>query len=284
MDGSVVLDATRSTSIETAVGVTRPRAVARAGSEKEMVLKRATAAGLVLLVFAAPGCEFGRRLQRKPWGKGAWIPALVCGGLGAGAGWIVQNNRPGTSCVREVDQEGTVLRAACVRDNKEQWKGASVGGAIGFALCALAGHALLDPEPTPTLPPPPPTPVPTPEETPPVKKKIVLRGVQFDYDKSDLRPESRPVLDEAASVLRENPEIRVSIEGHTDSRGSEEYNMALSYRRANAVYRYLVAAGVAPERLEVIGYGESRPVASNDTESGRAQNRRVELRVVETRS
>jgi len=248
-----------------------------------MAANRATAAALILLVLAVPGCQFGRRLQRKPWGKGAWVPALVCGGIGAGAGWIIQNNRPGTSCVREVDQEGNLLGATCVRDRKEQWKGASVGGVAGAALCGLIGHVLLDPEPTPTLPPPPPTPVPTPAAAPPVKKKIVLRGVHFDYDKSDIRPDSRPILDEAASVLRENPEVRVSIEGHTDSRGSDEYNRELSYRRANAVYRYLVAAGIAPERLEVIGYGESRPVASNDTEAGRAQNRRVELRLLESR-
>jgi OOP family OmpA-OmpF porin len=69
----------------------------------------------------------------------------------------------------------------------------------------------------------------------------------------------------------------VRVEGHTDWIGSEEYNQALSVRRAEAVYRYLVNRGVEPERFTVEGFGKSRPIASNDTEAGRAQNRRVEL-------
>jgi OOP family OmpA-OmpF porin len=108
----------------------------------------------------------------------------------------------------------------------------------------------------------------------------VLRGVHFDFNKSDIRPDSRPILNEAGEILKENPDVRISVEGHTDAIGSDQYNQQLSLRRAEAVFRYLVNHGIPPERMEVIGYGKRHPVASNDTDSGRAQNRRVELRVV----
>ena len=112
---------------------------------------------------------------------------------------------------------------------------------------------------------------------PPVKRRIVLRGVNFDFNSAEIRPDARPVLDQAAELLKENPEVDVRVEGHTDSVGSVEYNQALSLRRAEAVYRYLVNRGVDPERFTVEGLGKSRPIANNDTEAGRAQNRRVEL-------
>lgn len=228
---------------------------------------------ILLVACGVQGCGFTQRLIDKPWGKRTFIPALVCGGIGAGTGWIIQNNRPGTSII--LDTNGTVIAVA--EDNKEQWKGAAVGGAIGLVLCGLVGHA-LEPTPTPIPPPPPPPPpTPTPEV---VRRRIILRGVNFDFDKSDIRPDSRPVLDEAAFILRENPDIRVSVEGHTDGMGTDVYNMALGERRAAAVYRYLVAAGIDPGRMETKSFGESQPVADNSTETGRAQNRRTELRVL----
>jgi OOP family OmpA-OmpF porin len=104
--------------------------------------------------------------------------------------------------------------------------------------------------------------------------------VNFDFDSAEIRPDSRPTLDEAVLILGDNRDILVVTEGHTDALGSTEYNQALSVRRAEAVYRYLVNRGIAPERLTVRGFGEDQPVASNETESGRAQNRRVELRVI----
>jgi OOP family OmpA-OmpF porin len=113
-----------------------------------------------------------------------------------------------------------------------------------------------------------------------VQKRLVLRGVNFDFDSAEIRRDSRPTLDEAALLLGDNRSVLVITEGYTDSIGSAEYNQALSIRRAEAVYRYLVNRGIAPERLTVEGFGETRPVASNDTETGRAQNRRVELRVI----
>lgn len=133
-------------------------------------------------------------------------------------------------------------------------------------------------------PPPPPPPVaqaPPPPPAPPVKKKIVLRGVHFDFDKATIRPDARPVLDQAVQILKQEGAVDVVAEGHTDSVGSAEYNLKLSERRADAVRRYLINGGIAPERIRTEGLGESQPVASNDTEEGRAQNRRVELRVVQ---
>lgn len=114
---------------------------------------------------------------------------------------------------------------------------------------------------------------------PPVKKKIVLRGVHFDFNKATIRADARPVLDEAIATLKREGGIAVIAEGHTDNVGTDAYNMKLSRRRANAVRDYLVAGGISPKRITAEGFGESHPVASNDTADGRAQNRRVELRV-----
>lgn len=136
-----------------------------------------------------------------------------------------------------------------------------------------------------TSPPPPPpkvvaAPAPTPAPAPPAKKKIVLRGVNFDFDKASIRADSRPVLDEAVQTLKAESAITITAEGHTDSVGAEPYNQQLSERRAAAVRDYLVKGGIDAARIQTQGLGESQPVASNDTADGRAQNRRVELRVV----
>lgn len=111
------------------------------------------------------------------------------------------------------------------------------------------------------------------------KRRIVLRGVNFDFDKSVIRPEGKPVLDEAITVLKEEPGITIVVEGHTDSIGTDAYNMKLSERRADAVADYLAAGGVSRKRMSTVGFGESKPVASNETEDGRAQNRRVEFKI-----
>ena len=85
------------------------------------------------------------------------------------------------------------------------------------------------------------------------------------------------MLDEAVLILKKNPGIKVEIDGHTDNRGSAAYNMTLSERRAKAVMKYFVDNGIEAERLTTKGFGFTRPAASNDTEQGRAKNRRVEL-------
>ncbi len=127
------------------------------------------------------------------------------------------------------------------------------------------------PEPAPPPPPPPP---------PPPKRRIVLRGVNFDFDKSNIRPDARAILDEAVATLQGEPNIHVAVEGHTDAIGTDAYNQRLSERRAAAVADYLERGGIAKSRLTTEGFGESKPVASNMDEDGRAQNRRVELRIL----
>jgi outer membrane protein OmpA-like peptidoglycan-associated protein len=111
-----------------------------------------------------------------------------------------------------------------------------------------------------------------------VGMSITLRGIYFDFDKSTIKPESKPALEAAAKMLNENPTINVEIQGHTDSKGSDAYNLRLSEKRAQAVVNYLVQnLGIDVSRLTAKGYGESRPIADNETEDGRAINRRVEF-------
>jgi outer membrane protein OmpA-like peptidoglycan-associated protein len=145
-----------------------------------------------------------------------------------------------------------------------------VTAGIGLTYNMAAAEA---PPPAPAVaqaPPPPP---------PAVKKKIVLRGVNFDFNKANIRADARPILDEAIATLRKEGNVSIVAEGHTDSVGSDAYNQTLSERRAHAVKDYLVKGGIAFSRIEIVGKGESSPVATNDTDDGRAQNRRVELRV-----
>lgn len=101
--------------------------------------------------------------------------------------------------------------------------------------------------------------------------------VTFAFDSSDLTPNARNALNDVAAVLQQYPDTLVNIAGHTDSTGDAGYNQRLSERRAESVGGYLSQAGVARNRLNMRGYGENQPVASNDTEQGRAQNRRVEI-------
>lgn len=101
--------------------------------------------------------------------------------------------------------------------------------------------------------------------------------VTFDFDRSDLKPQFIGPLSDVAATLNNYPSFLIDIIGHTDSVGSEAYNQALSERRANTVANFVVGRGVLRDRVVAYGRGETAPVASNDTEAGRAQNRRVEL-------
>jgi OOP family OmpA-OmpF porin len=105
----------------------------------------------------------------------------------------------------------------------------------------------------------------------------IVEGLLFDTNKSTIKPESKQGLDELAEVLKKNPEMKLEIQGHTDSTGSLELNTRLSKERAQAVKDYLIREGIAADRLEANGYGPSRPADTNATAEGRAQNRRVEL-------
>jgi peptidoglycan-associated lipoprotein len=103
--------------------------------------------------------------------------------------------------------------------------------------------------------------------------------VHFDFDQSDLRAEDKATLDAKVPILQANPGVTLRVAGHTDERGSDEYNLALGQRRAAAAKRYLVEHGIAESRIETISYGEERPVAQGSEESAWAQNRRAEFEV-----
>jgi OOP family OmpA-OmpF porin len=114
----------------------------------------------------------------------------------------------------------------------------------------------------------------------PFNKELQLQGVKFSTNSAELLPESIPVLERAIATLKRYPELKVEVAGHTDSRGADAYNQQLSARRAATVLEYLKDGGVS-NTLTSRGYGEREPIASNDTEDGRLQNRRVVLRVLE---
>jgi OmpA-OmpF porin, OOP family len=101
--------------------------------------------------------------------------------------------------------------------------------------------------------------------------------IYFDTSKSAIKPKSRPVLQEVIDYMNKNPEVKLEVQGHTDSIGSDVFNQKLSDDRANAVQKYLIGKGIAADRLKARGFGEARPAASNETKEGRAQNRRIEF-------
>jgi OOP family OmpA-OmpF porin len=214
----------------------------------------------VVVVTIVPflwACASGRTASL---GECAAIGALGGAAGGAAGGHQIENNEP-----------EWIAGGAAV--------GALAGAAIGLGICALIPEAE---EPAPPPPPPPPPPPrkaqPPPPPPPPAKEeRLVLRGVNFGFDSADVDEPSKLVLQVAAEELNKRPNVRVRVEGHTDATGPEAYNQTLSERRAAAVRKVLVDNGVRASRLETVGYGESRPIAGNDTADGRALNRRVEL-------
>jgi len=123
----------------------------------------------------------------------------------------------------------------------------------------------------------------TPEEGATIYEKIISQGkfvshdILFDVGKSDIKEESFIEISRIASFMKEHPELRFSIEGHTDSQGSESSNMLLSEQRAASVKESLIKFGIDGDRLETKGFGESVPIDTNATREGRANNRRVEF-------
>jgi OOP family OmpA-OmpF porin len=143
------------------------------------------------------------------------------------------------------------------------------------------------PEPAPEAPPAAP-PCQAPEVGQPVNLSgchsgdvIVLRGVNFDFNKASLTPNARTILDGVADALLAVPGIKVEIDGHTDGKGGAAYNQKLSQARAGSVVRYLEARGIARGRMSSKGFGKTQPIADNNTDEGREQNRRVELKIVD---
>jgi OmpA-OmpF porin, OOP family len=142
-----------------------------------------------------------------------------------------------------------------------------------IAAAGAGGSATASTTVTVTAPPPPPP-------APKVVDRLTVR-VNFDTDKSIIRPPDEPELQKAIDFVKKYAGYKISIEGHTDSRASAAYNQGLSERRAAAVKNYLVKKGVADgSRMSTVGYGETRPIADNSTAAGRFQNRRVEILIL----
>ena len=204
-------------------------------------------------VFGLTGCS---EMHERRWGWCAVGGGLVGAVAGAGlAGGLV--NTYGNP---EHDHENTGIAAG---------SGAVGGGLLG----ALIGHLLCDPVEEAPPPPPPPPPPPAP-----VHKKVELQAdTYFDFNKATLKPAGKEKIDDVVREMKANPSVKALVEGHTDSIGSEAYNQKLSERRANAVADYMESQGIDSSRITTKGWGKTKPIASNKTKEGRAQNRRVEI-------
>ena len=120
----------------------------------------------------------------------------------------------------------------------------------------------------------------TEDNRPKVGDIVILKNIEFDFNKSTLRPSSNLELNDLYELLQKNPALEIIINGHTDNLGSGEYNQQLSESRALSVYAWLIQKGINSSRLDFKGYGKMKPIAKNDTEEGRQENRRVEFEVI----
>jgi outer membrane protein OmpA-like peptidoglycan-associated protein len=213
--------------------------------------KQRIALSILAIVMTLPACQtvnpYSGEQQRSKVAKGSMIGAAV----GAVAGIATSKDRK--------DRKERALKGAGI--------GAITGGSVGYYMDV--------------------------QETK-LRQKLENTGVSvtrdgdnlilnipsnntFDVDKADLNPDFSQVLDSVADVLKEYKSTMIEVSGHTDNTGSDSHNQWLSQARAQAVAQELTRFKVEPVRIDTVGYGESRPVASNDTASGRQQNRRVEL-------
>jgi outer membrane protein OmpA-like peptidoglycan-associated protein len=109
---------------------------------------------------------------------------------------------------------------------------------------------------------------------------VRLKNIYFDFDKTTLKSESYVELNKVVDFLKQNGHVSIEISGHTDSKGSDEYNLNLSQGRSQAVVDYLASQGIDQSRLQARGYGETKPIDTNETDEGRANNRRVEFTIL----
>ena len=173
---------------------------------------------------------------------------------------------------------GAVAGAVIGNQSGSNRTGAVVGAAVGAAVGGAVGHRMDQQQKELQQ-------IPGVEVTRPAENQIDVKltsDVLFDYNSSSLRPESRATLGDLASNFRRYTDEIIDVEGHTDSTGTPDYNQGLSEKRADSVKGYLVDEGVASSRINAIGYGETRPKASNDTPEGRQLNRRVEIHIRST--
>src|SRR5262245_9605379 len=160
---------------------------------------------------------------------------------------------------------------------------AACSGSLAFSDTAPLVVMGTPPPPPEPPPPPPPPPPPEPKRVEVTQDQIVIHEkIQFETNKAVIKPESFGLLDEVTAAIRDTPQLKkLSIEGHTDSVGSDKYNQKLSDQRAASVKTYLVEHGIDAAKLVSKGWGESKPIGDNETEPGREQNRRVEFIIAE---
>jgi len=180
---------------------------------------------------------------------------------------------PGTPAGRKVNADGCELDSDGdgVIDANDKCPGTPAGRKVNAEGCELDsdGDGIVDgSDKCPTVF------AKTADGCPP---PLVLEGVHFDNDKATLRPEAFAILDKTAVSLKDWGDVNIEVGGHTDSRADDDYNLKLSQRRAETVRDYLISKGIAADRLTAKGYGETKPIADNETEEGRFKNRRVEL-------
>lgn len=175
---------------------------------------------------------------------------------------------------------GAVVGAIIGNQSGNNRTGAVVGAAAGAAIGAAVGHRMDQQQKELQQ-------IPGVEVTRPSEGEIAVQltnDILFDFNSADLRPESRATLRDLASNFQRYPDETVRVEGHTDNVGRPEYNQTLSERRAYSVKDYLVSSGMPSSRITAVGYGETRPKATNDTPEGRQLNRRVEIHIRATQS
>jgi len=175
---------------------------------------------------------------------------------------------------------GAVAGAVIGNQSSNPRTGAVAGAVIGGAVGAAIGHRLDKQQQELQK-------IQGVEVTRPAQNEIsvaMTSDILFDFDSAALRPESRQTLANLATNFSQYPDERIGVEGHTDNVGSATYNTGLSQERANAVKNFLANQGVNASRIDAVGYGESRPKASNATPEGRQLNRRVEIHITATQA
>jgi OOP family OmpA-OmpF porin len=227
----------------------------------------------------------------------------------AGVGLIMQVAEKNDGALKFSFRPEVKARWTLPRDNVPQDKYLDVIAMLGFQfafgeprpapVAAPAPAPAPEPPPQPAAPPPPadsdrdgviddrdqcpntPSGVAVDAVGCPRRGSATLQGVTFELNSANLTAGSRPILDEVAADLKKYPRLIVELQGHTDSSGADAYNLQLSQRRADSVREYLISQGVPASQLVARGYGETQPAADNKTDAGRAQNRRVEMAVLD---
>lgn len=175
---------------------------------------------------------------------------------------------------------GAVAGAVIGNQTGNPRTGAVIGAVVGGAVGAAVGHRLDQQQRELQQ-------IHGVEVTRPAQNEIAVsltNDILFDFDSAALRSESQATLRDLAGNLARYPDEQVSVEGYTDTVGSAEYNLGLSERRANSVRNFLIDGGLPSARISAVGYGETRPKATNETPEGRQMNRRVEIHILATQS